>query len=228
MSKYYQNSQLQINFLEQMIKLNHIIKSDVILDLGCDKHAPHKVELENLGYNNVYGVDIKPNSKDLNNYIQCDFLRKEFNLKMKAKLIYIFSPCFEDQWWNLDIFLQNVVNNLAKDGVFIFDLFDYNSLELGTTQSNTQRKDNKTIIASTIRNKDCYLLDYKEIITQDGTVVLDSKGIWRIFEELELNLILAKYGLTITDKYVDFTISEGSFEVALVKKRLIVKIEFNN
>jgi SAM-dependent methyltransferase len=226
MSKYFKNLNLQIKFLLEIINNNNILKTDTILDLGCDKHAPHKCELETLGYTNVYGVDIKPNSNNLNNYIQTDFLNTEFKLNTKAKLIYIFSPCFEEKWWDLDIFLQNVANNLDKDGVFILDLFDYNSLKIGTKQSSIIQKEEKTITANTVRLKDRFVLDYKELRTQDGLLLLNSKGIWRIFEELELSDILAKYGLIIKNKYSDFGLGDGSFDVSEVKSRLVVEVAF--
>jgi 23S rRNA U2552 (ribose-2'-O)-methylase RlmE/FtsJ len=220
----------QISFLNEIIKKQGFKKSDTILDLGCDKHAPHKVELENLGFTNVIGIDIKPNINNLENYIQCNFLKDKLSEKLnlkeagknKAKLIYIFSPCFESYWWDLDVFFQNITENLDKDGVFLLDLFNYNSLAIGSRYSDTKEKDNKVVTANTQRLEDRYELEYCE--SKEGIKILESKGVWRIFKEQELEEILNKYNLIISNTYSDFTHEKGSFYPSNSSKRLIVKI----
>ena len=216
MSKYYKNSHEQVEFLIRELAITENSKG---VDLGCDSGS-HLVELQKIS-NQIYGVDLNP-QLELKNFIQLDFFKDEIELR-DLDFAYCLSPYFGDNWWNLEPLLNNLNKILKLGGVFILDLFDFNSKPIGSkTQVHNQSSD-KTVLSTFTRQIDRMILD--RMIIENGEQK-NIKGIWRVFNFNEIADEFLGAGFAVVGQYSSFDSGEDvSWQPNVENKRVILKFK---
>ena len=134
-----------------------------------------------------------------------------------------FAPFFGEDWANFDLLASKVARSLKTGGKFVLDLFDWNSMEVGTSFQEWQfPKSKKKIILSKYKRSE------KEIICKRWVVLpnFETKEFelyWRVFEREELLEITTKAGLKLTHECYNFDLNQkGLWEPQLTRQRLVV------
>lgn len=221
---YYKNEEQQVQFLKDLVEIN---KDTKILDLGYGQ-GTHLTKLQELS-DFVYGFDKDLNDKKspvLPNTQKLNFFEQDWGLS-ELDLIYCFAPEFGQDWHNFDQLAVKVAHSLKKEGKFVLDLFDWNSIPVGVSFQEWKMMPKKnTILLSKYTREDKAVICKRKILKPDFEVAKEVEINWRVFEREELIEILQKAGLKLVKECWDFEINqEASWQPQTRRRRLVVVVE---
>jgi SAM-dependent methyltransferase len=223
---FYKNQQQQVDFLKQIVNIN---KDTRILDLGYGQGF-HLTKLQELS-NFVYGYDKEINearSPSLPNTKKLDFFQEDWDLD-NLDLVYCLAPFFGEDWANFDLLASKVTGSLKTGGKFVLDLFDWNSMEVGTVYKDWSFPKDNLISVNRYKREEKSGLCFRKVLTPENNTfktIRDVKLYWRVFERSELINIASRAGLKLTHECFNFDINQkGLWQPQLTKKRLVVVFE---
>ncbi len=223
---YYKNQQQQVDFLKELININQDTR---ILDLGYGQGF-HLTKLQELS-NHVYGYDIETDevkSPILPNTKKIDFFKEDWDIK-DLDLIYSFSPYYGEYWDNFDLLVTKTADSLKVEGKFVLDLFDWNSVVVGTIYKDWFFPKENLLVINEYTRKEKSGNCFRTVLTPDNDkfkIVREVELSWRIFDREELINIISQEGLKLTHECYNFDLNQqGSFKPQLKKQRLVVVFE---
>lgn len=222
---FYKNPQQQVNFLKDLIDIN---KDTRILDLGYGEGF-HLTKLQELS-DFVYGYDKKINNEDssLPNTQKLNFFEEDWDLQ-NLDLIYCFAPEFGDDWDKFDQLISKVSANLKPGGKFVFDLFDWNSIAVGTLYKDWFFPTETRIAVNKYKRSEKVATCFRTILLPDTEKFRIAKKYeinWRIFDRDELIEIMNRVGLKLTGEFYSFDLNQpGNWNPQVTRKRLVVVFE---
>ena len=140
--------------------------------------------------------------------------------------MYCFSPFFGEDWANFDLLASKVARSLKTGGKFVLDLFDWNSMEVGTSFQEWQfpKPKNKIILSKYKRNERKIVC--KRLLVLPDFETKEFELYWRIFDREELLEIMTKAGLKLIHECYNFDLNkQASWQPQLTKQRLVVVFE---
>jgi hypothetical protein len=195
------------NLVEQVLSIIYELnldKNSNILDIGAGKIAPiSKGIIKVLPDIKVTCVDLLKNIVELEpniTWVQTDMIEDELDLGQFDALFWI-SPYLGEAWF--DGSFENIIAKLAKNlkpnGLFMFDMFDFQSLAVGTKVENTVKRDGFANHAIFIKSSsDIY--GGKRIFENGKEMDL----IWKVFTDQELENIFKHAGLKLKKRLHSF------------------------
>ena len=215
--QYYNDTNKQINFLTNVIKID---KYSRILDIGCGSGS-HVKELQKISPF-VYGIDLVKPQEDLPNFILGDIFSTD--LPNNLDLIYLFAPFFGDKWNSNEELLAKLSKKIKKNSKIVLDLYFFNDFEIGKGYKEFNKRPEKIILSEYTREENVMYCQ-RTFKFQDWTErVIELR--WKVFLKDEFEKIANENGFAVVDLYFDFDISiKGSWELQNTKHRRIVVLQ---
>jgi SAM-dependent methyltransferase len=219
---YYKNEEQQVQFLKDLVEIN---KDTKILDLGYGQ-GTHLTKLQELS-DFVYGFDKDLNDKKspvLPNTQKLNFFEQDWDLQ-DLDLIYCFAPEFGQDWHNFDQLAVKVAHSLKKEGKFVLDLFDWNSISVGVSFQEWKLAPKLLSLSKYTREEKAVICKIK-MLKPDFEIAREVEIYWRVFEREELIEILKKAGLKLVRECWNFEINQdASWQSQTRRRRLVVVFE---
>ncbi|MBC7471912.1 MAG: hypothetical protein H7196_01430 [candidate division SR1 bacterium] len=156
--KYFSNTSQQANFLINKLEINQDSHG---LDIACGSGSC-LLEIQKIALN-TYGVDIE--KSDLVNFFQTDIFKERLPVN-NLDFAYCMAPYFAENWWNLDYLFGNISDSLKTDGLFCFDLFNFNSFPVGKTIQKYKINKENIQLSSVKRETDRVKINIKKRLDQ--------------------------------------------------------------
>ncbi|NQY66566.1 MAG: methyltransferase domain-containing protein [Flavobacteriales bacterium] len=197
-------------FISKLDKKYNFSKKSKILDLCCGK-GRHSFNLHELGYENIWGIDLSPNniksakSNDIPG-IQFDIhdMREVYNLNFFDLTLNLFTSFgyFDDQE-NLEV-LKSANTNLKQNGTLILDYFNPHRTEASLKSNENITIDGIEFNISRYKEKDLLI---KEIIINDKNEHENYFEEVKIIELDKFKLFFKESGFELIDTFGEYNLS---------------------
>ena len=215
MRNYYTNREnpvKQTNFIENIFQLS---ASSYGIDLGCGD-GKHLSLLRKIS-TRIYGVDKVDKENEFIKSI--DFFEEEIQIN-NLDFAYCISPYFGTNWWRIESFFKNINNSLRKNGLFLIDLFEFNSYPDDYKWSESYISEGVEVEVKYKKTKDRVIA--QKIINNSTVKWL----VWRVFDKEEFYKIANDVGFEREQEYFDFDSNiHGTWDEQLTPKRLQILLK---
>jgi SAM-dependent methyltransferase len=199
---FYHSPADQVEFLKRVLNIKPDSKG---LDIGCGAGA--QLELLQKYCPETHGIDIIEYTPGLINFLQKDIFKDDLYFNQELDFAYSLAPFYGNDWNNLEILFANLRKYLKPSGLFLLDLFDFNSKTVGLKFQTYEVYPKRILLTTYHRQEKSYT--GKRIIKFSDWTEKHQDLYWRVFDRAELIQIAQSQGFEIAAEYGSFDLESN-------------------